>query len=454
MKQRKLNWMKQSLLYLVMGLLLAAYSCQEDEPIKMYQVTIKLVYSDGYQPVEGAKVTMKNTTTGVISEKATTVAGIAEFEVSSGIYDVSATESRTEALTAILFNGRKSNVVIADPWLNSEIELSLSKSTTNQLVIKEVYNGGCQKDDGSGAYNFDSYVILYNNSELPALLENVCLGIVLPYNSQAGNNRDYEDGKLKYEAEGWIPAGQGIWTFRQAVTLEPGKQIVIALENAIDNTATYSKSINFSNPEYYCTFDIDVYPNANYYPAPATAIPADHYLKAYHYGTGNAWSFSATSPAFFIFSTEGTTPEAFANDANRKDLYGGSATQVRQKLPVEWVIDGIEVFNYGNANNQKRLTPTIDAGYIDLFNQHGFTLYRNVDKEATEAIAENAGKIVYNYNLGTQNIAIGDQIINGTTDPSGIDAEASTKNGARIVYKDTNNSTNDFHQRKEASLRY
>jgi hypothetical protein len=41
----------------------------------------------------------------------------------------------------------------------------------------------------------------------------------------------------------------------------------------------------------------------------------------------------------------------------------------------------------------------------------------------------------------------------GSTDPSGIDAEASIKMGARIVYMDTNNSGNDFHQRKEASLR-
>ena len=131
-------------------------------------------------------------------------------------------------------------------------------------------------------------------------------------------------------------------------------------------------------------------------------------------------------------------------------MYGKLA---RKKVPVEWVIDAIEVFNYGNAGNQKRLTPTLDAGYVELFNQHGFTLYRNVDKTATEAIAENAGKIIYNYSLGTQNVAIKDQVIKGTTDPSEIDAEASIKNGTRIVYKDTNNSSNDFHQRIKASLR-
>lgn len=40
-----------------------------------------------------------------------------------------------------------------------------------------------------------------------------------------------------------------------------------------------------------------------------------------------------------------------------------------------------------------------------------------------------------------------------STDPSGIDAEASIRNGAHIVYSDTNNSSNDFHQRAKASLK-
>jgi hypothetical protein len=84
---------------------------------------------------------------------------------------------------------------------------------------------------------------------------------------------------------------------------------------------------------------------------------------------------------------------------------------------------------------------------VVLTNQLGHSIYRNVNKEATEAIPENKGKLVYNYSMGTSDLE------EGSTDPSGIDAEASIKMGARIVYMDTNNSGNDFHQRKEASLR-
>ena len=85
----------------------------------------------------------------------------------------------------------------------------------------------------------------------------------------------------------------------------------------------------------------------------------------------------------------------------------------------------------------KRLTADIDAGYVSLTNQLGHTLYRNVDKAATEALSENSGKLVTGY----------------SADPSGIDAEASIKRGAHIIYKDTNNSSDDFHEREKCSLR-
>ena len=78
-----------------------------------------------------------------------------------------------------------------------------------------------------------------------------------------------------------------------------------------------------------------------------------------------------------------------------------------------------------------------------LTSQLGHTLYRNVDKQATESLVENQGKLVYNYSLG----------VDLSTDPSTIDAEASIKNGAHIIYQDTNNSSNDFHERTTCSLR-
>ena len=78
-----------------------------------------------------------------------------------------------------------------------------------------------------------------------------------------------------------------------------------------------------------------------------------------------------------------------------------------------------------------------------MTNKKGHSIYRNVDQQATEALQENDGRLVYNYALG----------VDGSTDPSGIDAEASIRNGAHIIYQNTNNATNDFHQRQLCSLK-
>jgi len=138
---------------------------------------------------------------------------------------------------------------------------------------------------------------------------------------------------------------------------------------------------------------------------------------------------------------QGSTPREYGTNANNLWYAPGEAhddIHACVKVPTEWIIDGIEVFNAAKKDdNKKRLTADIDAGYAYLTNKLGHTLYRNVDKEETEAIKGNAGRLVYGY----------------ADDPSGIDAEASIRNGAHIMYLDWNDSSNDFHERKKCSLR-
>lgn len=300
-----------------------------------------------------------------------------------------------------------------------------------------MYAGGCQDNNGSKQFANDKYVILYNNSAFEADLSKICLGTINPYNSNIDNNRDYVNGELRYKNENWIPAGTGFWFFQNNVKLAPWGQIVININGAINNTITYTNSINFANKDYYCCYDIEIFSNTSLYPAPASEIPTLHYLKAVRLplAKGNAWTFSQISPAFYIFTPLTMSIADFNVDTNSDDEY--SDGQARKKVPVDWIVDGIEVFKAGATNNKKRLTDAVDAGYIEHTNAFGRTLYRNVDAQATKAIAGNEAKLVYGY----------------SKDPSGIDAEASIKNGARIVYKDTNNSTNDFHEREKASIK-
>jgi len=422
-------------------------SCKKDDELKTYNVSLQLVYPDNYLSIEGVAVAVNSVSNNTVYNATTDANGNASFVIPAGAYEASASERRSDNGISFNFNGIADFTIGAD-WLETNmVSVNLTLSKAAQIIIKELYVAGCPKDDGSGTFSNDKFVVLYNNSDDDVSFDNVCFGFVNPYNGHATNN-DYVGGTLFYESEGWIPAGQGIWYFPNGITLEPGKQIVVAINGAIDNTPTYTKSINFANANYYCMYDIGVYSLASYYPAPSSLIPTSHYLPAINFGLGTAWSLSNSSPAFFIFATQGITPSEFVADASYSNQYNGStsAANARKKVSVDWIIDGIEVFKQGSTS-QKRLTAAVDAGYINHIGGEGYTLYRNVDKAATEAIEGNSAKLVYNYSGGTTDVA------DGTTDASGIDAEASIKNGARIIFKDTNNTTNDFHQRKKASLR-
>ena len=419
---------------------LAFTSCSDDddEGYKLYPIEVQLQYPEnmGVTPTEGVEIVLRNSVNATEFKEETNEAGVAKFEVPEGLYEASASDKRIEGAKVLLFNGLNTKVQVGAT--TSSITLPLEYSTGGSIVVKELYIGGCPGDDGAKPFQRDQYVILYNNSSETLDLSDFVFAAVNPYNSHASNN-DYVNGVLSYAKDKVIPAGNGVWFFNSDVKLEGGKQIVVSFNSGVNHTPTYSQSVDLSKPEYYCMYDIKQFNNTIYYPAPAESIPTSHYLSAYKLKgvTSNAWTISNMSPAFFIFRPEGVDLKSFVENPANLNQYNGSKTQTRAMVPEAWVIDGVEVFKEDAAVNQKRLLNSVDAGYVLLTNKLGHTVYRNVDKAATEAIKENEGKLVTGY----------------AADPSGIDAEASIKNGARIIYMDTNNSTNDFHQREKASLR-
>ena len=426
------------LLYIIIGVTLLL-SCSYDETVDTDMLTVELKFPvHSNVPKEDIRVELKSISTNAIFVDSSDTQGRAHFEVTPGIYEASVSITRQQGNSLHVLNGTTGQIVINKQ--RQVISIDLMESRISQIVIKELYNGGVLKDDGT-TFMYDKSFILYNNSNTVVSLDNLCVGIVPPYNSQANSNWYGADGKLFYEDKGYIPTTDGIWFFPEVPHINPYSQIVVNVHGAIDNTQTYPQSVNYANADYYCMYDPEHgYTNTNYYPTPADVIPTSHYLKAIKIGTSNAWALSISSPALILFQTHDVSPRDFAtNVSNQSYTPGAAQTDVFKvvKIPTEWIIDGLDVFSATSTGNKKRLTPMVDAGYVSLTNQHGHTLYRNVDKETTEALPENKGKLVYGY----------------PEDPSGIDAEASIRNGAHIIYLDTNNSSNDFHERLSCSLK-
>ena len=315
-----------------------------------------------------------------------------------------------------------------------------------KVIIKEVNTSGGYKtiaDDKN--YSWCKGMILYNNSDAAITLKNLALGSVPPANAHGVFHSLDDAGNLIYKNAGWMPVWAAIWYIPQ-ITIAPYSDAVIAINGAIDHSQIATGAFDLSDPSYYAMYaPTTSFVNANAYPEPAT-IPADHIWNAAVFGVGNAWAISVMCPDLLLFQfPEGIDPAAYCADSSNY-WYDGQEKQANTcvKIPNSWVIDGVETFRIGyETDSHKRLTSDIDAGYSIYNSNKGYSLYRNVDKAATEAIADNTGKLVYDY----------DQAVEGTSEPSGIDAAASIKNGAKIIYQDTNNSTVDFHLRAGWSLK-
>lgn len=434
-------------LFFVFAALAVIAGC--DEKVLPIDIQIQLISEDAPLAVAGVDIALSDATN--VFTAATDEAGRAKFSVLPGSYSATAVFKTVENGKRVAYNGSNPGIVVSNVMLFPEGEdafrLELQKVESQQLVIKELYCTGCPKNEGTGSYSNDAYVIVYNNSEFEADATDLVFGFMPPYNGHA-TNKFYTDNKLMYADEDWIPAAGAMWSFTSSVKIAPYSQIVVAIFGAIDHTATVTASVNLANPAYYWMSNSDVsqYTNAKY--AASDVIPKNNYMTCYPFNMGNAWVLSNSSPAFFIANLSRSENERLSNDQASYDLTNGTtASGWSVKLPKSAVIGALEVWSAANVEKSlARFPADINTGYAAVTNQKGYSLYRNVDKEATEALPENNGKLVYGYADGTVDL-------NGTTDPSDIDAEASIANGAHIIYAQTNDSGKDFHQRKTASLK-
>lgn len=444
----------------VVAMMTGMVACTDDDvdDFRTYAVALQLLAPEQIPDADMSNIEVTALgSTGTSHVAATDKDGIAQFNLPLDRYTFTASNTLADDGVVYAVNYSMDVTISAQDFtaqdvLTLQIDAAVSKGS-QQLMIKEFYFGGCQKDDGSGLYHYDKYVEIYNNSPVGARLTNFGLGMCNPANAHATNYNVDSSGTLVYANEDYTPSWQGVVYLPKEFVLAPYTSTTIVLNGAINHTTTYSNSVDLSNADYvfYHVDGFDRTISTSYHPAPSETIPTDNYFKIAFVAQGNSWAVSNSSPAFFIFSSGDTDIYEYSMNAENT-FYSpgneGKKVHACVKIRNEWILDAVEVWQADKLDKSKeRFASTVNTGYVTFTNAQGYSIYRNVDKDATEALVENEGKLVYNYGLGTDS--------NGTasTDPSGIDAEASMANGAHIIFRDTNNSGNDFHQRAKASLK-
>lgn len=408
--------MKQLAYILLLMAFFTTGSCTDidkDNPYdnQLHTLQVNAVYPDEYSDYlrEGVTVKIEDIDRGNSYTSKTDKNGTVRFSLTKGIYRIQISDKAEQDI----FNGLADKV----KFVNGDLALNLPlvHSRSGDIVIKEIYCGGCTKLPFEGNYQSDKYMILHNNTSETQYLDGLCFGSLDPYNSQATNvwvTQDESTGATIFPD--FLPVAQCVWQFGgtgQTFPLAPGEDAVVVICGAIDHAAQYPQSVNLNKPGYFVCYNPVYFWNTLYHPAPGDQITPDHYLNVViKTGQANAYTFSVFSPATVLFKAKDTTIQDFVSQADNVIQKPGSTVDRIVKIPVDWVLDAVEIYYGGSSNNMKRMPPSVDAGYVTQSALYdGRTLYRHTDEEAS-------------------------------------------REAGYEILEDTNNSSSDFYEREKQSL--
>lgn len=408
--------MKQLAYILLLMTFFTTGSCTDidkDNPYdnQLHTLQVNAVYPDEYSDYlrEGVTVKIEDIDRGNSYTSKTDKNGTVRFSLTKGIYRIQISDKAEQDI----FNGLADKV----KFVNGDLALNLPlvHSRSGDIVIKEIYCGGCTKLPFEGNYQSDKYMILHNNTSETQYLDGLCFDSLDPYNSQATNvwvTQDESTGATIFPD--FLPVAQCVWQFGgtgQTFPLAPGEDAVVVICGAIDHAAQYTQSVNLNKPGYFVCYNPVYFWNTLYHPAPGDQITPDHYLNVViKTGQANAYTFSVFSPATVLFKAKDTTIQDFVSQADNVIQKPGSTVDRTVKVPVDWVLDAVEIYYGGSSNNMKRMPPSVDAGYVTQSALYdGRTLYRHTDEEAS-------------------------------------------REAGYEILEDTNNSSSDFYEREKQSL--
>lgn len=300
--------MRRTSLLLLCGLLLAACTAlDEANPYEgvLGRLTVRLRYPGEHASWcrEGVEVTATDRQSGNRYTARTDAQGEASFRMPNGLYAL-AVSDRADSQT--LFNGAVEQLRLTAGG-EAVAELELRYVRPGGIVIREIYTGGCPATPATGSYVYDKYVILHNNDSETRYLDGLCLGMVDPYNSKGASGNYWTslapDGGILFRDYASVP--DAVWQFPGSgrdFPLAPGADAVVALNGAVDHTATYPLSVNLNGEGYFVCYNETYYPDTRSHPVPGDRIdPARHLRLLKKTGLAKVYVISNNSPAVILY---------------------------------------------------------------------------------------------------------------------------------------------------------
>lgn len=318
----------------LLSLLLLLPGCTENT-FSTRTIHIQLVLEDStlVLPLGDIPVTLKNQTLSNAYTVTTDTEGRADLTTAPGSCTISFSHTLTKGLTTYNYNGGYADLNIEPGDKDIDLEIPITLNAVPQLVIDELYFGGCLKPDGKSTYTTDQYLTIANNSSRTLYLDGLCIGQAAPFTTTKPS------GWMKYTDMKEIPLTMMCWQFPGNGTdypLLPGQRQIVAT-NAIDHTAGEAgipASLDLSHVEW-------AFWNATLSGSKITAGVKP--LRLIWHTSGTAYALTVSGPTVLLFMPQSDMAAWVADAAHiRKEPESSSILQYLH-IPAEWVID---VANY------------------------------------------------------------------------------------------------------------
>jgi len=387
---------------------LFGFSSCEKEGAKQYEVNIKVNYPDGYLGSKESDilVSILNTTSALEDTIIIDETGVGKVYLGQGNFTISGSTETAD----FYFNGTTQDLVVLNTINSFEINLEAS-SKKSGLVFKEIYYTGSLTPT-SGKYYSDQFHEIYNNGNETIYIDGLCIGLLqssgataCPWVDELGNIQD----SLPIIFHALMFPGTG-----QDHPLAPGESIVLAQDGI--NHKSDPVNGNPNSPVDLGNAQFETYIEA---PGKDTdAAGAENLIVMYTTSsTSTDWLHPITGYAIVLFFLPtGLDYESYVTDPHNFQTVPGSTSQVKYLMvDKSCVLDAVEIVNPDESKRYKRLPVSLDAGMINCSSSY---IGKSIRRKVLEIVD---GKVVYKDTNNSSNDFIGDCTPTPFIQPSQVD---------------------------------
>jgi len=377
--------------FAIVFLLFLFGSCLKEPDIHSYQVNLVVDFGTDFPQDQknGAKVTLINQLKNYTYYAETDKNGKIQFSsLEPGFYSVTISHSFSTGNKKHYYNGQK-NIDILD---NKTETVEAHESLFGALIIKEIYYSGSTTLAGK-IYYADQYLEIFNNTSEIQYADGI--SVLIHESSNSGTNMWANINDTIVAETIWSIPGNGT-----QVPVAPGKSIIIAqdgINHKDDPNGNPLSPVNLGNAD----FEFYVY-KFNNKDIDSPSVPnmirdytVDDLIEEVTYDVRGG---SAIAIAKIPGNTDEERKAYIKRNLIAKPSSSGSETNFYAKVANKYLIDAVETVKDEAHAIYKRFTPELDAGYtyVTSGSRSGKCIRRKV-KEIS------GGRVIYqDTNISTE----------------------------------------------------